>query len=53
MKDIFDKINVVEALVVVFAGISLIAGIVAGRNEIALSLGTGLIAFLGVKSNGK
>lgn len=43
----FEKINVVEALVVTFAGIALIASVVVGNNDAVLALGGGLVGYLG------
>lgn len=47
MKDILEKINVVEALVVVFTGAALIACVVMGQQEAVLALGGGLVGYLG------
>lgn len=47
MKDILEKINIVEALVVVFAGSALIASVVLGQQEAVLALGGGLVGYLG------
>lgn len=47
MKDIFDKINVVEALVVLVAGSALVAAVVTEQQEIALAAVSGLVGYLG------
>lgn len=47
MKEVLEKINVVEALVVVFTGAALIASVVMGQQEAVLALGGGLVGYLG------
>lgn len=47
MKDLFEKINVVEALVVIVTGVALIACVVTGQQEATLALGGGLVGYLG------
>lgn len=47
MKDIFEKINLVDALVVCFSGAALVACVVLGQNEATLAIGGGLIGYLG------
>ncbi|MGI6031011.1 MAG: hypothetical protein ACOX7F_05870 [Eubacteriales bacterium] len=47
MKDLLEKINVVETLAVTFTGAALIAGVVTGQQEVVLALGGGLVGFLG------
>lgn len=47
MKEILEKINVVEALVVVFTGTALIASVVTGNQEAVLAIGGGLVGYLG------
>ena len=47
MKDILEKINVVEALVVSVTGAALIACVVTGQQEAVLALGGGLVGYLG------
>ena len=47
MKDLFEKINLVEALVVLVAGVALIICAVTGQQEGMLALGGGLIGYLG------
>lgn len=47
MKDILEKINVVEALVVIVTGAALIACVVTGQQEAVLALGGGLVGYLG------
>lgn len=47
MKDLFEKINLVEALVVVVTGAALIACVVTGQQEATLALGGGLVGYLG------
>lgn len=47
MKDLFDKINVVDALVVVFSGIAMIAAVLTDQKDVALAAGSGLIGYLG------
>lgn len=47
MKDLFEKINLVEALVVMVTGAALIACVVTGQQEATLALGGGLVGYLG------
>lgn len=47
MKDVLEKVNVVEALVVVMTGAALIACVVTGQQEAVLALGGGLVGYLG------
>lgn len=47
MKDIIEKINVVDALVVILVGGALIASVVVGRDDISLAAVTGLVGYLG------
>lgn len=47
IKDLFEKINVVDALVVVFTGAALIASVVMGQSEATLAIGGGLVGYLG------
>ena len=47
MKDLIEKINVVDALVVVLVGGALIASVVVGRDDISLAAVTGLVGYLG------
>lgn len=47
MKDLFEKINVVEALVVVVAGAALIICALTHQQEGMLALGGGLVGYLG------
>lgn len=47
MKDIIEKVNVVEALVVLVTGAALIACVVTGQQEAVLALGGGLVGYLG------
>lgn len=47
MKDIIEKVNVVEALVVLVTGAALIACVVNGQQEAVLALGGGLVGYLG------
>ena len=47
MKDMFEKINVVEALVVIVTGAALVACVVTGQQEATLALGGGLVGYLG------
>lgn len=47
MKEIFEKINIVEAMVVVVAGAALIICAVTGQQEGMLALGGGLVGYLG------
>ena len=55
MKDLFEKINLVEALVVLVTGAALVASVVTGQQEAVLALGGGLVGYLGavVPSNHK
>lgn len=47
MKDLFEKINLVEALVVLVAGAALIICALTGQQEGMLALGGGLVGYLG------
>ena len=47
MKDLFEKINLVEALVVLVTGAALVACVVTGQQEAVLALGGGLVGYLG------
>lgn len=47
MKDLFEKINLVEALVVIVTGAALIASVVTDQQEAVLALGGGLVGYLG------
>lgn len=47
MKDVLEKINLVEAMVVVVAGAALIICAVTGQQEGMLALGGGLVGYLG------
>lgn len=47
MKDLFEKINIVEALVVVVAGAALIICALTRQQEGMLALGGGLVGYLG------
>lgn len=47
MKDLFEKINVVEALVVIVTGAALVACVVTGQQDAVLALGGGLVGYLG------
>lgn len=47
MKDLFEKINVVEALVVIVTGIALVACVLTDQREATLALGGGLVGYLG------
>lgn len=47
MKDMVEKVNVVEALVVVVAGAALIAAVVTNQQDIALAAVSGLVGYLG------
>lgn len=53
MKDLFEKINVVEALVVIVTGVALIACVMTGQQEATLALGGGLVGYLGAVVPGK
>ena len=53
MKDLFEKINLVEATVVIALGGALVASIMCGLQEISLAVAGGLVAYLGhAKSKG-
>lgn len=47
MKDLFEKINLVEALVVLVTGAALVACVVTGQQDAVLALGGGLVGYLG------
>lgn len=47
MKELFEKINLVEALVVLVAGAALIICALTGQQEGMLALGGGLVGYLG------
>lgn len=47
MNGLFEKINIVEALVVIVTGAALVASVVTGQNEAVLALGGGLVGYLG------
>lgn len=47
MKDLFEKINVVDALVVIVTGAALVACVVTGQSDAVLALGGGLVGYLG------
>lgn len=47
MKDIFEKINVVELAVVLVTGTALIASVFIGSDNAVLALGGGLVGYLG------
>ena len=47
MKDLFEKINVVEALVVIVTGAALVASVMTNQQEAVLALGGGLVGYLG------
>lgn len=47
MKDLIEKINVVEALVVIVAGAAMVAAVVTNQQEIALAAVSGLVGYLG------
>lgn len=47
MKDLFEKINLVEALVVLVAGAALIICALTGQQDGMLALGGGLVGYLG------
>lgn len=53
MKDVLEKINLVEAMVVVVAGAALIICAVTGQQEGMLALGGGLVGYLGAVVPGK
>ena len=47
MNELFEKINLTEALVVLVAGLALIVCAVTGQQEGMLALGGGLVGYLG------
>lgn len=47
MKDIIEKINVVELAVVIVTGTALIASVFMQSQEAVLALGGGLVGYLG------
>lgn len=47
MKEIFEKVNIVDAGVVVVTGAALIICAVTGQQEGLLALGGGLVGYLG------
>lgn len=47
MKDIIEKVNIVEALVVIVSGAALVAAVVTGQQDIALAAVGGLVGYLG------
>lgn len=47
MKDMFEKINVVDALVVIITGVALVACVVTKQSDAILALGGGLVGYLG------
>lgn len=47
MKDLFEKINLVQALVVLVAGAALVICAITEQKEGMLALGGGLVGYLG------
>lgn len=47
MKDVLEKINLVDALAICFTGAALIASVIMGQQDAVLALGGGLVGYLG------
>lgn len=47
MKDVLEKINIVDALAITFTGAALIAAVILGQKDAVLALGGGLVGYLG------
>jgi len=47
MKELIEKINLEEMLVIVVCGIGLILSILYSQNDLALAIGGGLVGYLG------
>lgn len=47
MKDVLEKVNVVEALVVIVTGTALVICAMTSQQEGMLALGGGLVGYLG------
>ena len=50
LKDVIEKINVVDAMIIVFCGVGLVIGICQGQNDVVMSLGAGMFGYAGGKA---
>ena len=49
VKEIIEKINVTDALVIAFCGVGMILSITSNQTDIAMNLGVGMLGYIGGK----
>ena len=47
MKDLIEKINIQEVLVILICGIGLVMSVIYSRNDLSMAIGGGLVGYLG------